>query len=98
MPHEELTMSAGYAGSPNTKYLYYPQGMEDITLKDRLLPASINQELIIRSLIIYRNLIPLLRYLMKNNPTLSVDNPGPQEIKYLHYLQHTEGINLKASL
>ena len=76
-------MSGSYAGSPNTKYLYYSQGMEDITLKDPLLPASINQELIIRSLIIYRNLIPLPRYLMKNNPALSVDNPGPQETKYL---------------
>ena len=92
MPYEELTMSGGYAGSPSTKYLYYPQGMEDIALKDPLLPASINQELIIRSLIIYRNLIPLPRYLMKNNPTLSVDNPGPQETKYLYYPQHTEGV------
>ena len=50
-------MPAGNAGYPNTKYLYYPQGMEDITLNYPLLPTCINQKLIIRSLTIHVILI-----------------------------------------
>ena len=52
------TIPGGIAGSPNTKYLNYPLGLEDLTLKDPLLPTCINQKQIIRSFTIYGILIP----------------------------------------
>ena len=40
---KKSTIPGGNPGSPNTKYLNYPQGMEDITLKNPFLPTCINQ-------------------------------------------------------
>ena len=57
---KESTLPGGNAGCPDTKYLNDPQGMEDVTLKESLLPSCINHKLIliIRSLTIYGLLIP----------------------------------------
>ena len=95
-------MPAGNAGSPNTKYLYYQQGMEDITLKDPFLSTLINQKLVIRTIRTYhknylRDFNSITQVPYEKNPTLSVENFGPLETKNLYYPQ-LKGLLLPACI
>ena len=71
------TLSLGNAAPPDTKYLYYPQCMEGVTLRGSLLPACRIQNNN-QSKLKYSYKFNCINLLLIKKLTLFVGDPGPQ--------------------